>query len=53
VWRDESSRYACGVLEAPERHLPLLAWLPRAWTQRWVARWIAAGRGCDADLERA
>lgn len=53
VWHEPRSRYGCGVLESPARHLPLLGWLPRAWAQRWVARWIAAGRGCDADLERA
>lgn len=41
-WRD--GRYVCGVLDAPDRFVPLL---PRRWAARLVARWIAAGRGCD------
>lgn len=45
-WQGE--RYACGLLLAPERHL---RWLPRCGRRlavRFVARWIAAGRGCDS-----
>lgn len=39
-WSDESERYVCGLLNG--RRGPL-AWLLR--------RWIAAGAGCDSDLE--
>ena len=41
-------RYVCGVLATPGRHLP---WLPTAWAQGLARRWIAAGQGCDADLD--
>lgn len=37
-------RYSCGVLTDPRRTLPFL---PRSWGARLVARWIAAGQGCD------
>lgn len=39
-WRD--GRYACGVL-ARRR--------PGSWASRMVARWIAAGKGCDCRHE--
>jgi hypothetical protein len=52
VWSDAERRHGCGVLQDPARHLPLMHLLPKAWAQRLVARWIAAGKGCDADLER-
>jgi hypothetical protein len=41
-WRE--GRYVCGVLAEPKRFIPLL---PRSWAVRLVARWIAAGKGCD------
>jgi hypothetical protein len=47
-WRDEGRRYACGVLDEPERWLPLL---PAAWARGLARRWIAAGQGCDSDLQ--
>jgi hypothetical protein len=40
-WSDEETRYVCGVMAAARR--PLL--------KRLVARWIAAGQGCDCALE--
>ena len=46
AWDAERSRYVCGALAHPERHL---RWLPAAWAKRLVRRWIAAGDGCDAD----
>ncbi len=42
LWR--AARSVCGVLAEPERFIPLL---PRRWATRLVARWIAAGKGCD------
>jgi hypothetical protein len=47
-WHAETSRYRCGLLAEPTAWVPLL---PAAWTQALAARWIAAGQGCDADLE--
>ncbi len=47
-WRD--GRYVCGVLDAPDRFIPLL---PRRWAVRLVGRWIAAGRGCDCRHQAA
>jgi hypothetical protein len=52
AWNDAKRRYDCGVLQDPGRHLALLRLLPKPWAQRLVSRWIAAGQGCDADLER-
>lgn len=49
-WDATEQRWRCGVLEAPARHLP---WLPQRWARRLAARWIAAGRGCDAEIETA
>lgn len=47
-WHAETGRYRCGLLAEPTAWVPLL---PAAWTQTLAARWIAAGQGCDADLE--
>jgi hypothetical protein len=46
----DGARYVCGMLTTPRRHLP---WLPAGWTRRLAQRWIAAGAGCDADLDVA
>jgi hypothetical protein len=50
AWSDAEGRYHCGVLAQPKRWLPLL---PAAWGHALARRWIAAGIGCDATLERA
>ena len=47
-WHEAGARYRCGALSAPARWLP---WLPAPLARGLAARWIAAGRGCDADLE--
>jgi hypothetical protein len=49
VWSDEARAYRCGLLTSPEH---FVKWLPGPWVQRWAHRWIAAGQGCDAPLER-
>ncbi len=49
-WSDDEVTYRCGVLREPRRWLP---WLPESWARRLARRWIAAGRGCDSELERA
>lgn len=40
-------RYRCAFVAGTRRLLPL----PRAWTVRAAARWIAAGSGCDCRAE--
>ena len=42
-WDEAAQRYVCGLLTTAER-----TGRP-AWWRRAVARWIAAGHGCDAD----
>lgn len=42
-----AGQYRCDLLARPERHL---RWLPARWAEWLARRWIAAGRGCDADL---
>lgn len=51
AWDDPSGRYLCGVLAGRRERLP--GWLrPWAgWLQRRARRLIAAGIGCDCDLE--
>lgn len=61
VWNGDRARYECGALVAP--HQLVQAWLPRRmhWLvpplvgmlRRMGGRWIAAGIGCDSDLEPA
>ncbi len=50
-WDEATQRYRCGVVSAPERWCPL----PWRWARRLAARislrWIAAGKGCDCDIE--
>ncbi len=56
-WTSTSSRYECGMLTHPTRHLGLpgvkrlspTSLLNRL-LRRWVTRMIAAGIGCDAEL---
>lgn len=50
-WDAAATRYACGLVQAPARHL---RWLParaEALAARLARRWIAAGRGCDFAAE--
>ncbi len=42
-WDDEATRYRCGLL--------VKAATAGRGAQRLVARWIAAGQGCDAEME--
>lgn len=46
----DGERYRCGVLVSPGRWLP---WLPAGLARRLAWRWIAAARGCDAELDTA
>lgn len=49
AWAGE--RYRCELIMAPERHL---RWLPTGWRRMASGafmRWIAAGAGCDSNVE--
>lgn len=51
LWLATEQRYRCGMVMAPSNHL---RWLARRWSAfigRHCARWIAAGIGCDSDIE--
>jgi hypothetical protein len=54
-WSAEARQYRCGMLVHPARYLGWPRARPDAWPNRLVRRWarrmIAAGVGCDADLE--
>ena len=47
VWSVAERRYRCGMLTAPEQHLGTIG----RWLRRPMRRWIAAGSGCDSNLE--
>ncbi len=47
-WQHTEKRYVCAVLAQPQRWLP---WLPTVLARRLAVRWIAAGKGCDAELK--
>lgn len=51
-WSAEDRRYVCGMLVAPRgaRRGRIARLLERP-LRALIARWIAAGRGCDSDLE--
>jgi hypothetical protein len=50
-WHATGHRHVCGLLEEPRRYL---RWLP-SWLEKpaiaWFRRSIAAGIGCDSNLE--
>lgn len=50
-WQRDERRYECGLVASPAQHWP---WLLRGLAPMlaWLAyRGIAAGKGCDADIE--
>jgi hypothetical protein len=47
-WVAAEAQYRCGLLVAPETHVPRGA---RSLVRALAPRWIAAGRGCDSDAE--
>ena len=50
AWDGAEGRYRCGAIRDPRHHLP---WLPAALARRLALRWVAAGAGCDAEIEPA
>jgi len=58
-WQTDALKYRCGAITLPQEVLtdrlpwvfrpmaPGLAWLLR----RWAKRWVAAGIGCDCDVQ--
>lgn len=54
-WSATAVRYECGMLTHPTRHLGLQRLAPSSLLnrllRRWSARMIAAGIGCDAELD--
>lgn len=49
VWDERLALYRCGVVTDPARFIGP-AWLARV-AAMFAPRWIAAGQGCDCDLE--
>ena len=47
VWSAADRRYHCGMLTEPKRHLGAFG----PWLRGPMRRWIAAGTGCDSNLE--
>lgn len=50
-WQQNAGCYRCGLLLRPAHYF---AWLPlwgQGWARRLLARWIAAGAGCDCSAE--
>ncbi len=52
-WHSAEQRYHCAVLATPQALWPRLPALLRPALRRLARRWIAAGAGCDSDLEVA
>ena len=50
-WDDGSSSYRCAMVQVPESAWPALPGVLRPALRRLARRWIAAGAGCDCDVE--
>ena len=51
LWQEEGRCYACGMVLAPDRYSWLVPRLFSAWLGVFFAGRIAAGKGCDAEIE--
>jgi len=49
-WSATERRYRCGLLTRPGHYLPIPPTI-EGFASRFLARWIAAGQGCDCDAE--
>ena len=50
-WQADGQRYTCAMVADPATVWPRLPLALRAPLKRLAKRWIAAGAGCDSDLE--
>lgn len=50
-WVPEDSRYRCGLISAPQQHLPALLTGLAPLVRRLAHRVISAGSGCDCDWD--
>lgn len=50
-WHDAEGRYRCGMVARPEAHLPGWTRPAAPLVRRLALRMIAAGIGCDCDIE--
>lgn len=51
-WDEQDGRrYRCGLLRSPVAYLPCLPERTEGGVGKLFARWIAAGTGCDSDVE--
>ena len=48
-WDEAQGQYRCGVLAQPQAWWPDA--LPVSWARALARRWIAAGFGCDSNLQ--
>lgn len=48
---EDAGRYRCGLLTDPARWLPRVLRRAAPWVAKAARRFIAAGRGCDSDVE--
>jgi len=52
-WTPTESRYCCGLLVRPTHYLNWLPAFAEPAARRLLARWIAAGDGCDCSADAA
>lgn len=50
-WSEPLQRYLCGAISAPEGLLPRFLHPLAPGLAHLVKRWVAAGQGCDAELQ--
>lgn len=50
-WQDSSQRYVCGMMGNPAAFFPVFPKSLEPWFRRRASRWIAAGIGCDSNVE--
>ena len=48
---EREGRYSCSLVSDPTRRLPRMLHWSAPLVSRFVSRFIAAGRGCDSDVE--
>lgn len=51
TWAPDDSRYRCGLISAPQQHLPALLSGLAPLVRRLAHRVISAGSGCDCEWD--